>query len=212
MFLSVTDMTKNQIPSVVQGVLEKESGSTVEIGSHSWWQFVENAQSFRYVPTGDAAPYTVRKEKGTKGQASYWYGYRKTGGVLSKRYIGRTEDLSVTKLEAIAHELSTPTSAKPKKPKVTEKIPVTQDEEVGRLQKDIEELQRELEVARGKLKASLAHLEASRLENEKLQIPDYVVTRDRYLASLKLGKQAPEYKKAEKHVNGFIKLIEKTKL
>ncbi|BAZ19508.1 hypothetical protein NIES4073_03780 (plasmid) [Kalymmatonema gypsitolerans NIES-4073] len=33
--------------------------------------------------------------------------------------------------------------------------------------------------------------------------------RDRYLASLRLGKQAPEYKRAKQHIDAFIKELEK---
>ena len=36
-----------------------------------------------------------------------------------------------------------------------------------------------------------------------------LATRDRYLASLRLGKQAPEYKRAKQHIDAFIKELEK---
>ncbi len=38
---------------------------------------------------------------------------------------------------------------------------------------------------------------------------DYEAVRDRYLASLRLGKQAPEYKRAKQHIDAFIKELEK---
>lgn len=37
---------------------------------------------------------------------------------------------------------------------------------------------------------------------------DYQQVCDRYLASLRLGKQAPEYKQAKRHVEAFIKQLE----
>jgi hypothetical protein len=36
--------------------------------------------------------------------------------------------------------------------------------------------------------------------------------RDRYLASLRLGKQAPEYKRAKQHIDAFIKELEKAEV
>ena len=42
----------------------------------------------------------------------------------------------------------------------------------------------------------------------KLDAPDYQELREKYLKSLPLGKQAPEYKKADKHIRKFINLFE----
>ncbi|MHC5763433.1 hypothetical protein [Nostoc sp.] len=41
------------------------------------------------------------------------------------------------------------------------------------------------------------------------QNEDYQQVRDRYLASLRLGKQAPEYKRAKQHIDAFIQELEK---
>ncbi|WP_339375025.1 hypothetical protein [Scytonema sp. HK-05] len=41
---------------------------------------------------------------------------------------------------------------------------------------------------------------------------DYEAVRDRYLASLRLGKQAPEYKRAKQHIDAFIKELEKAEV
>lgn len=48
--------------------------------------------------------YTVRKQKGQRG-SSYWYAYRRLHGHLVKRYLGRTADLTLARLEEIAHLL-----------------------------------------------------------------------------------------------------------
>lgn len=44
---------------------------------------------------------TVRKQKGQRG-SSYWYGYRRLHGRLSKRYLGKTEELTPARLEEVA--------------------------------------------------------------------------------------------------------------
>jgi len=49
-------------------------------------------------------------------------------------------------------------------------------------------------------------------ENCNYQLPmtndQLLAQRDKYLASLKLGKQSPEYKRTAKAVNEFIKFLE----
>ncbi len=39
-----------------------------------------------------------------------------------------------------------------------------------------------------------------------------LLSADRYLASLRLGKQAPEYKRAKQHIDAFIKELEKAEV
>jgi LuxR family transcriptional regulator, maltose regulon positive regulatory protein len=48
--------------------------------------------------------YTVRKQKVQRG-SSYWYAYRRLHGRIVKRYLGRTADLTLARLEEIARLL-----------------------------------------------------------------------------------------------------------
>lgn len=48
--------------------------------------------------------YTVRKQRVQRG-STYWYGYRHVHGRIVKRYLGKTSDLSITRLEEGAHFL-----------------------------------------------------------------------------------------------------------
>ncbi|QIR41847.1 hypothetical protein HCG51_34765 (plasmid) [Tolypothrix sp. PCC 7910] len=134
----------SKLSVVGEGLLSPHNSTNIiEINKHwhKWQKWLETAQSFRYVPNNNEPPYTARQEKGSKGQASYWYGYRKVGGVLRKRYIGRGEDLSITKLDEIAYQLSNPT---PKK-KVTQIKSVTKLEDVEKLTAEVVSLQSELQ-------------------------------------------------------------------
>src|SRR5690242_1257828 len=45
--------------------------------------------------------YTVRKQKVQRG-SSYWYAYRRLHGRIVKRYLGRTVDLTLARLEEVA--------------------------------------------------------------------------------------------------------------
>jgi len=101
------------ITSVVQGLIETESGKVFELNSSKGSTWVESVGSFRYVPAGANKPYTVRQE--TKKGGDYWYGYRKVAGKLHKKYIGKSSELSTAKLEEIAEALNTP-----QQPRVTQ--------------------------------------------------------------------------------------------
>jgi hypothetical protein len=144
------------LPSVAQGIIET-SFVTLDLCNdwERWLSWLGNAESFRYVPKSTEPAYTVRKEKSTKGDAFYWYAYRKSSGKLAKCYVGLDHDLTVDNLEAIAQKLTDKLQRK-----VTEKVPVTTEvvtdtisvtnESAKQLQMQIEELQRQLSVTLGK--------------------------------------------------------------
>jgi chromosome segregation ATPase len=91
------------IPSVVQGLIETEDGKVFELDSPKGSAWVESIGSFRFQPSSDSKPYTVRKEAGI-----YWYGCRKVAGKVHKKYIGKSSEVTLAKLEAIAEALKTP--------------------------------------------------------------------------------------------------------
>src|SRR6476469_1654679 len=91
------------IPSVMQGLIETEDGKVFKLDSPKGAAWLESIGSFRYEPSGDSKPYTVRKESGI-----YWYGCRKVAGKVRKKYIGKTSEISTAKLEEIAEALEIP--------------------------------------------------------------------------------------------------------
>lgn len=146
------------LSSVAQGIIETSRG-TLDLCNdwERWLLWLGSAESFRYVPKSSEPAYTVRKEKATKGDAFYWYAYRKSGGKLAKCYVGLDHDLTVNNLEAIAQKLTDKLQRK-----VTDKVPITTEvvtdivsvtkESAKQLQMQIEELQRQLSVTLGKSK------------------------------------------------------------
>jgi chromosome segregation ATPase len=90
------------IPSVIQGTVEVE-GKVFELDSPTGSAWVESIGSFRFEPTGDGKPYTVRKEA-----SGYWYGCRKVAGKVRKKYIGKSSEVRIAKLEEIAEALEVP--------------------------------------------------------------------------------------------------------
>jgi chromosome segregation ATPase len=91
------------IPSVVQGLIETEDGKVFELNSPKGEAWVEAIGSFRFEPAGDGKAYTVRREP-----SGYWYGCRKIAGKVRKKYIGKSSEVSMAKLEEIAAALEIP--------------------------------------------------------------------------------------------------------
>jgi chromosome segregation ATPase len=65
--------------------------------------WAETIGSFRFEPSGDGKPCTVRREP-----SGYWYGCRKVAGKVRKKYIGKSSEVSVVKLEEVAEALEVP--------------------------------------------------------------------------------------------------------
>jgi chromosome segregation ATPase len=91
------------LPSVIQGLIESEDGKVFELDSPRGAAWVEMIGSFRFEPTGGGKPCTVRKE--TSG---YWYGCRKVAGKVRKKYIGKSPEVTLAKLEKAAAALDVP--------------------------------------------------------------------------------------------------------
>ncbi len=180
------------IPLVVEGIIKAEDGKVFELETPKGLAWLESIGSFRFEPSGDSKPYTVRKEAGI-----YWYGCRKIAGKVRKKYIGKSLEVTVTRLEEIAEALEvSPAPQANKVAEITQEVgevaqevgEVVQDRltalefQVGNLQKAVEALQEGLlgklelgdslespkvdkEVSE-QLHNSLSNLEA---ENEKLR-------------------------------------------
>jgi LuxR family maltose regulon positive regulatory protein len=83
--------------------------------SAAWFAWLAEATSFRYYSTSSLPvtarvsrpmqPISVRKEKRHRG--FLWYAYWRVHGQLNKRYVGRTNTLTITRLDQVAGELNT---------------------------------------------------------------------------------------------------------
>src|SRR6266496_2249665 len=97
----------HRIPTVSNSTLhehieEVPSIDTIVVGSAAWYIWLENHHSFRF--DHPSTSFTARKERRSGGW--YWYAYRRQAGRLHTAYLGRTVELSVTRLEVIAAELA----------------------------------------------------------------------------------------------------------
>lgn len=81
-----------------------------DLDSAEWFAWLDIATAFRFFSTQRRpvfrdytlalAPISVRKEKRRRGYL--WYAYRRDGGILYKRYVGKTEALTADRLDDIA--------------------------------------------------------------------------------------------------------------
>jgi chromosome segregation ATPase len=90
------------IPSVIQGTVEVE-GKVFELDSPKGAAWLETIGSFRFEPSGDNKPCTIRREP-----SGYWYGCRKVAGKVRKKYIGKSSEVNIARLEEIAEALEIP--------------------------------------------------------------------------------------------------------
>ncbi len=65
----------------------------------AWFAWLDEVFSFAF--HGQRGSFTARKETKQRG-AVYWYAYRKTRGTLAKKYLGKTADLTLARLEDVA--------------------------------------------------------------------------------------------------------------
>ncbi|QBD77731.1 hypothetical protein EPA93_17725 [Ktedonosporobacter rubrisoli] len=72
--------------------------------SQAWREWLDTISSFAF-HSRCGMRYTVRKEA-VQQNGSYWYGYRSWQGRTSKRYLGRTSDLTLARLEEIANNFT----------------------------------------------------------------------------------------------------------
>ncbi|MEG4419022.1 hypothetical protein QUA70_10495 [Microcoleus sp. LAD1_D5] len=162
------------IPSVVQGLIETEDGKVFELDSPKGSAWLESIGSFRFEPSGDSKPYTVRKESGI-----YWYGCRKVARKVRKKYIGKSSEVSIAKLEEIAEALETPPV--PRVDKVAEvaeevvqvaEVAETSTDRLTALELQVANLQKALEALQEKLPGKLESgdsLEFPKVDNEVIE-------------------------------------------
>jgi chromosome segregation ATPase len=141
------------IPSVIQGTVEVE-GKVFELDSPKGAAWLETIGSFRFEPSGDGKPCTIRREP-----SGYWYGCRKVAGKVRKKYIGKSSEVSVAKLEGIATALEVPSVSRVNKvaevaqevaqdTQVAEKVAEVAQDRLTALELEVANLRKALEALR----------------------------------------------------------------
>jgi hypothetical protein len=99
--------------SVTAGIMELPDGHCFEVGTAEWWEWVssDKAESFRFECDHGVKGYRARKESIKSRSGSFWYAYKRIEGKLRKRYLGKSDELTLERLESIAYDLAKPTEA-----------------------------------------------------------------------------------------------------
>src|SRR5215469_2902442 len=89
------------IPTVREGSLQQHIGEgastdTISIGTPAWYSWLEQHHSFTFETP--RTTFTERKEQRPGGR--YWYAYRRIRGKLHSFYLGKTEELTLERLNA----------------------------------------------------------------------------------------------------------------
>jgi len=80
-----------------------------------WFLWLSARSSFSF--QGQCGHLTLRKEVRPRGGEGYWYAYRTHNKRTVKKYVGRTAELSIARLEATAKALTTQTRSAPHSPR-----------------------------------------------------------------------------------------------
>lgn len=70
--------------------------------SPAWFAWLDEAPSFTF--QGKTGAYTARKEPIRQGDA-YWYAYVRSGEKLRKKYVGKSGEVTLARLEQVAGAL-----------------------------------------------------------------------------------------------------------
>lgn len=93
-------------PNVNNETLTWQHGEKVHhltVGTADWYVWLEQVSTFAF--TGPTGTFTARKEPRQRGGA-YWKAYRKRAGKLHRVYLGKSNELTLARLQAVATALA----------------------------------------------------------------------------------------------------------
>ncbi len=101
-------MTRVPIPLVVDADCFlsgcTETIASMRVGSYTWYNWLGNNQNTSFAFRSQQRVFTARREHQRHG--AYWYAYRKRYGKTYKTYLGKSEELTIERLQAAAAVLS----------------------------------------------------------------------------------------------------------
>src|SRR2546429_3169606 len=84
---------------------EGDQKGVLSIGTAAWFAWLETASTFSFI--SDAGTLTARKDRASTQRGGwYWKAYRKQHGKLSSRYLGKSETVTLARLQALAQNLA----------------------------------------------------------------------------------------------------------
>lgn len=100
-------MRKQQKLPVVENKVLILPNTEIKLGSDSWYQWLENAQSFRYIPISeDTELFAITVRARITQNNIYWNAFKKVKGELRNEYVGLSDDMNFEKLQFFSEKLS----------------------------------------------------------------------------------------------------------
>src|SRR3989442_16025935 len=99
-------MVRRSIPFVRSEPLlwrEDEASQAIRIGTPAWYTWLTDTTTFSFESSD--GKFTARKERVQRG-GEYWKAYRRSHGKLLHSYLGKSEDLTLTRLTEVAQILT----------------------------------------------------------------------------------------------------------
>src|SRR5260221_6663351 len=91
-------------PIIQDGILTYlRDGSPVQVGvdSSDWYAWLQTASTFTF--RGEHGSFTAHKERaGNRRGRAYWRAYRTWQGKLHRAYLGKSEELTLERLQSVA--------------------------------------------------------------------------------------------------------------
>src|SRR6059058_3427761 len=100
---------ESAVTPTVQGetLVYRQDGQeqVLPVDTAAWFAWLETASTFSFV--SETGSFTARREQaGHKRGGWYWKAYRKQHGKLSSRYLGKSETITLTRLQTVAQALA----------------------------------------------------------------------------------------------------------
>ena len=100
---------KSTMTPTIQGktLVYRQDGQeqVLTVGTAAWFAWLETASTFSFV--SETGGLTARREQaGHKRGGWYWKAYRKQHGKLSSRYLGKSETLTLARLQSVSQALA----------------------------------------------------------------------------------------------------------
>src|SRR5881409_4418027 len=96
------------LPTVQGDLLVYREGNqerVLTVGTAAWFAWLETASTFSFV--SDVGTFTARKERASTQRGGwYWKAYRKRHSKLSSRYLGKSETVTLARLQGVAQALA----------------------------------------------------------------------------------------------------------
>src|SRR5205807_261599 len=97
--------TTSPTPIVEHALLTQSDASwdAIPVGSPAWYAWLGGSTSFTF--RGARGTFTAHKERRSPAQ-EYWKAYRRRAGRLHRVYLGRSDELTLDRLNAVASQLA----------------------------------------------------------------------------------------------------------